>query len=252
MGSRVAHYTFVSSISAYADLSVPGIVEDVPTSVPVDANEEQVTGATYGPLKGACERAARECGPSAVLVVRPGLIVGPDDPTGRFGYWVARVARGGEILAPGNPKAPLQFIDVRDLAAWLVTMAEARVAGTFNAVGPDGLTWKEMLATAARALRSEAKPVWVTDRFLGEQGAKEWTDLPFYLPPSKPEVAGLFRINGAAARGQGLRTRPLEQTVADAAEWLRRTDPAKSAKMGLSPAREAELLKAWRASSVIV
>lgn len=247
IGNRVAHYTLVSSISAYVDLSGAGIAEDAPTAFPVEANEEKVTGATYGPLKGACERAARELGPSSGLVVRPGIIVGPDDPTGRFGYWVARVARGGEILAPGNPRAPLQFIDVRDLAAWLVAMAEAQIGGTFNAVGPDGLTWEGMLATAGAALGGEAKPVWANDRFLEEQGAKEWTDLPFYLPPSKPEVAGLFRINGAAARGRGLKPRPLAETVVDTADWLRRTDPAKGAQMGLTPAREAELLRAWQA-----
>ena len=139
LGDEVGHYTLISSVSAYANLSVPGTTEDALLAPPPLEEVNKVTPQTYGPLKSACEAEARRA--PCTLIVRPGIIVGPGDATGRFTYWGRRAMRGGEILAPGGPGEPLQVIDVRDLAGWLVAMVEARATGVFNAVGPATLTW---------------------------------------------------------------------------------------------------------------
>src|SRR5579872_4273010 len=157
LANAVKHYTFISSISVYADFTKLGIDESSPVAKLVDESVEEVTGETYGGLKALCEQAAEEALPGKVLIVRPGLIVGPDDQTDRFTYWPYRVAQGGEMLAPGRPAHQEQFIDVRDLAQWIVRMVEAGKTGVYNATGPDYVLSTQQLLEVCK--RSEERRV---------------------------------------------------------------------------------------------
>ena len=144
------------------------------------------------------------------LVVRPGLIVGPHDPTGRFTYWPHRIARGGEVLAPGPPERPTQVIDVRDLAEWTISLCEAQESGTYNATHP-GFALSELLEACRAATTSDARPTWVTDDFLLEQEVGEWMELPLWL--ADPALAAADRVDVRRAVGAGLAFRPLEETA---------------------------------------
>lgn len=229
-------YCFVSSISVYADFAD---VNDESSAVAelggLPANE--ITAESYGPLKALCEGEVREVFGERALVVRPGLIVGPHDPTGRFTYWPHRIARGGEVLAPGPPERPTQIIDVGDLAEWMVSLCEDRVGGTFNATHP-GVSFSELLDTCRTVSESDARVTWVTDEFLLEQGVGEWMELPLWL--ADPAMAAADRADVSRAVGAGLAFRPLADTVRATIELAETTDSA-----GLAPEREAELLAAW-------
>ena len=247
LGGRVGHYTLVSSVSVYAAFGKsPGaITEDSPTARVPDEAAEEVTGGTYGALKALCEREAEAAWPGRTAAVRPGLIAGPGDPTDRFAYWPVRVGRGGEVLAPGDGEAEVQVIDVRDLAAWIATLAEAGDAGVFNAVGfPRPLSFREMLDAAREAAGSDASFSWVSAPFLAEHGVEPWHPLPAWLPPG---VQAHVANERAVARG--LKFRPVAQTIADTLSWVRATgrQPAwgTGAVPGLSPERESTLLKEW-------
>jgi len=231
-------YCFVSSVSVYADFSVVND-EDSRVTELGDLPAHEVTEETYGPLKALCEDAVREVFGERALVVRPGLIVGPHDPTGRFTYWPHRIARGGEVLAPGPPERVTQVIDVRDLAEWTVALCERDVGGTFNATHP-GTSFGELLETCRRVARSDARVTWVTDGFLLEQGVGEWMELPLWL--ADPAFAAADRVDVRRALDAGLAFRPLEETARGALERAGTTDAA-----GLEPEREAALLEAWHA-----
>jgi nucleoside-diphosphate-sugar epimerase len=227
-------YVFVSSISAYGDFSQPPS-EDSPTAeLPEDATESL---DFYGPLKAECERVVQRTYGEAAAIVRPGLIVGPHDPTGRFTYWPHRIARGGDVLAPGPRDNPVQVIDGRDLGAWLTVLAETRVGGTFNAVTPP-FTMESMLETARETLNPHARLVWVDDRFLVERDVGQWMELPLWIVDD--ETAGLLEADSSRAIAAGLTFRPLEETVRGALEQAELTEDA-----GMKPQREAELLKEW-------
>lgn len=266
VSETVEHYTFISSCSVYADLSIPGMDETAPVGT---LTEEQLRdaetirtgdgvsaiayGALYGPLKAECERTAEACLPGRVLNVRAGLIVGPHDYTDRFTYWVRRVARGGEVLAPAPPEAPVQLIDARDLADWIVRMAEERRTGTFNATGPDrDLTFGEMLEACRAAGGSQVPIVWVDEEFLTRHAVQPWTELPLWAPG--PGFAGLLRFDCRRAFAAGLTFRPLVETAHDTLSWAGAADehagpqsrPRIPGPVGLTPEREAELLRAWR------
>src|SRR5215468_9160303 len=173
----VGHYTFVSTVSVYEDLSSPAY-EDAPTAVLEEPTEEYRSPA-YGALKALCEKAVLERFPDA-FVPRPGLIVGPWDPTGRFTYWPARLADGGRVLAPLPPDADAQVIDVRDLAGWIVRAAEGGLAGTYNAV--DRPTSRaELVETCRRVAGVDSEIVWVDSDFLVEHDVGEWMELPLWL-----------------------------------------------------------------------
>jgi 2'-hydroxyisoflavone reductase len=246
LAGRMGHYQLVSSVSAYASLAEPGGDEGRPTAPALVAVPGQMTPETYGPLKSMCEHAALQAGPRGTSLVRPGIIVGPWDPTGRFTHWVRRLAAGGEVLAPGDPAAPLQVIDVRDVAALMVAIVEGGLTGAYNAVGPAApLTWGDMLAESARALGVPASFTWVDDAFVAEHKVGGWADLPLYLPAAAEKFAGMYRIDGTRARRHGLRLRPLGETVADLARWLQDPAAAGVKRMGLSPERETELLAEW-------
>jgi 2'-hydroxyisoflavone reductase len=224
-------YAFISSISVYADFS-RGPAEEDPVEELGEASAEELAPdlSNYGALKALCEREVQEVFGERALVVRPGLIVGPHDPTGRFTYWARRLERGGEVLAPGPPERPLQFVDVRDLGEWLVACLEGGVAGVFNATS-EGFSFGELVAGA--------EVTWVSDEFLVEQGVGPWMELPLWLPGT--EYAGMHEADVSRAVAAGLRFRPLAETLGGAA-----TAPAVEG-VGLTPAREAELLAAWRA-----
>jgi 2'-hydroxyisoflavone reductase len=240
------HYTFISSISVYASTREPGVDESAPVGVIEDPTVEKVTGETYGPLKALCEQAAEEELPGRVLVIRPGLIVGPNDPTDRFTYWPARVARGGEVLAPGRPDRATQVIDVRDLAEWTIALVEGRQTGVYNATGPDHvLTMGELLDTSREVSDSDARTVWVDEGFLLEQGVGPWMELPLWLPESDPDAAGFSAIDVSKAIAAGLRFRPLRETVRATLEWAGTRPPEYAWRAGLAPDKEQALLKAW-------
>ena len=247
LADRIGHYTFVSSVSAYADLGRHGLTESGELGTLADENTEAVTPQTYGPLKALSEVTAQQGMPGANLIVRPGMIVGPNDPTDRFAYWVSRVAEGGEVLAAGNPKAPVQMIDVRDLAVWILAMVELKQTGVFNAVGPkEPLTMQQLFTFCAETLNPSASFVWVDDAFLVAQGMTEWMKLPFYIPAAEARFAGMFTINGAKALGQGLKLRSLAQTAADTWHWIQNRPGGMAMKAGLSAKQERELIDAAR------
>jgi 2'-hydroxyisoflavone reductase len=243
LGDRVGHYQLVSSISVYRDEGIDGPDESAALATLDDPSTESVTGQTYGALKALCEQALRHAlGPRAGIV-RPGLIVGPFDTTERFGWWVRRLQRGGSVLAPGTPQDPVQFIDARDAAAFMLTLAERGQDGSFNLNGPTvPLTTGSWLETLRRELRPDAALQWVDAQFLLDQDVAPWSDLPLWLPP---ELAGMHRTRIERAVAAGLRCRPLAETVRDTAAWLATRPAPTQHPPGLTAQREAGLLSAW-------
>ncbi len=241
-------YAFVSSVSVYADLSQPGVDEHGCLATIEDCSTEEITGETYGALKALCEREVISGFGNQCLVIRPGLIVGPYDPSDRFTYWPVRLASQREVLAPGSPGRPVQIIDARDLAEWVLLMCESRRPGTFNAVGPSApLTFGELVATCREVGGCGATVTWVPERFLLDAGIQPWSDLPVWLPEAD-EYAGVDAVDGRRAWQDGLRTRPLRQTVADTLEWHATRPEGSAMRAGLSREREAELLEHWRSA----
>ncbi len=250
LADAVEHYTFVSSISVYADPVAPDTDETGRVGVlpPEQQGTEEVTNDTYGPLKVLAEQAAEAAMPGRVLVVRAGLIVGPHDPTDRFTYWPARVARGGEVLAPDTPDRAVQFIDARDLAAWMLDMAEARQTGVFNTTGPERrLTIGAVLETCRTVSNSDAHFTWVDEKTLLEHKIEPYTELPLWVPA---EAEGFGRINNRKAIGAGLTFRPLAKTVRDTLAWDQTRLAGSPRANGLSPERETELLNVWKIRSI--
>ena len=199
---------FVSSISVYDDADV--LTEETPLRIAEDPETEDV-GADYGALKALCEQAAEAALPGRTLIIRPGLVVGPHDYTGRFSYWPRRVAEGGEVLAPGRPEERVWLIDVRDLAEWTIRMAETRAAGIFNAAGPaEPLAFGALLDECRAITGSDARFTWVDDAFLLAQDVAPYTDLPLWLPDA---VGGYPEIDFARATAAGLTLRPIGETI---------------------------------------
>ena len=262
LAGRVGQYQLVSTISVYAAFDRPGLDESAPLAMLADPTAEAVTGETYGGLKVLCEQAAVAGFGDRCLIARPGLLVGPYDSTGRFTWWVQRFARatpGETVLAPGDPNGPVQCIDARDAAAWLLLQAES--AGThdtgshriFNLTGPGtATTMATLLDTARQTLAPGAQLEWVSEAHLLAQDAAPWSDLPLWLPQAQ---AGLHAVSIGRALARGLQCRPLAQTIADTAAWVARVTPAQPvagegpprAAVGLSPEREAALLATWAA-----
>ncbi len=234
--ASVDAYVFISTVSVYADHSVP----QVEGQAVLARRAGQDEGEAYGANKAAAEEVVRAAFGDRALVVRPGLIVGPHDPTDRFAYWPRRIARGGRVLAPGGPDHPTQWIDVRDLAAWIVRAAEDRVSGTFNATGIP-TTLGRLLDTCQKTLaRDTSTLVWVNDELLHAAGVEPWMGVPLWISAPGWEAASDADITRAL--GAGLRFRPLEDTVRDTLAWdLARGGPAPGSE-GLTPEREAELL----------
>jgi 2'-hydroxyisoflavone reductase len=246
LADAVDHYTFVSSISVYPDNMGPGADEGAPVEELEDPTVEEITGETYGGLKALCERAAEEEMPGRILNVRPGLISGPHDPTDRFTYWPRRVAAGGEVLAPDRPELRVQFIDVRDLAGWMVKMSAEQQTGTYNATGPAYELRMGKLLEECEAVGGDAKIVWVSEEFLEENGVEPFTDLPLWVPR---EYAGMLAVDCGKAIAAGLTFRPVSETIRDVLEWdTNRAEPDLAA--GLEPEKERELLSAWHGGNL--
>lgn len=241
-----AHWVFVSTISVYADDTVPdGTPDSLPLHEPIHTDEDPMSAPeTYGAMKVSCEQAVLE-GAASACVVRPGLIVGPGDPTGRFSYWPARLAEGGEVIAPGSPDDAVQVVDVRDLATWLVDLAETRTTGVFDATSRV-MTRREFLDGVAAGVGAEPRFRWLDQEFLAAQEVEPWAGdraLPVWLP--LPEYAGLMAHDVTASHAAGLRTRPVADTARDTLAWLRAHPDA--TVTGISREDEAEVLAAWHA-----
>lgn len=252
LAPRVGRYLFVSSLSVYADTARPGLDESAPVGVLADPATEEVA-KHYGPLKAACERVVSEVFGDRALNVRPGLIVGPHDPTDRFGYWVARFVhprllgeRAPAAVVPGPPERPIQCIDARDLAAWMVELAATGPAGVYNATSPAGQwTFGDLVAAAAGVAGAAApRPAWTADERLLEKKVEPWTGLPLWLPATLADVAGFMAFDCAKAQAAGLATRALSATVADTAQWLAGRDNAGAWKDVLAADAEREILAA--------
>ena len=238
LGHRGGHHLLVSSVSVYADPPGPGGDEDS-ALLPVAGDDvEVVTGSTYGPLKVACERAARASYGDELAVVRPTYVVGPNDHKGRYPWWVRRMARGGQVLAPGAPEDPAQVVDVRDLADFQLGLATGQIAGVFHAVRPT-MPWSELLEATAAIAPAGTTVTWVDGEWLTEQGVTG-ADLPLW---SEGVVDWQSAMSPARAEQAGLRHRPLSETVRDTAAWA--TDDRLVDGVGLTATREAELLAAY-------
>jgi len=241
----VQHYTFVSSLSVYADFSKMGIDETAPVGKLDDETSEDVS-EHYGELKALCEQEVQSGFGERALVIRPGLIVGTHDPTDRFTYWTRRFAEGGEVLVPGHRDRPVQFIDVRDLAEWMITMVENRVSGVFNDNGPSKkLTMQQFVSKLENDVPSSGKTIWVTEDFLLSNGVKEWTELPLWIS-ERTNWPGFLAVDFSKAVGQGLTFRSLRETVLDTLRWDR-TRSQNGLKAGLKRDVESELLRKWKA-----
>jgi 2'-hydroxyisoflavone reductase len=245
LADSVSHYTFISSISVYSDLSRRGIDEMGEIGKLDDETVETVDAQTYGPLKALCEQAAELVMPGRVLNVRAGLIVGPYDISDRFTYWPVRIARGGEVLAPGKPETGTQFIDVRDLVDWNLHMIEAGKTGIYNVTGPEvPLTMETVMETCRVVSGSDAAFTWVDSGFLKEKEVAPWSELPLYVGED-PDTAGFDAVDCSKAIRDGLAFRSLAETVRGTLDWEAARPADHPWRAGLKPEREAELLRAW-------
>jgi 2'-hydroxyisoflavone reductase len=239
---RVAHWTFVSTVTVYADNRTPGQkAVSAPLREPTAPEIEHSTDETYGSAKVACEQAVGE----NAFICRSGLIAGPEDPTGRFAYWPMRLARGGEVLVPGTLDDAVQLIDVRDLAQWIVYAAQTRLTGCFDGIGPT-YTWGQFLEGCAAAVGSSCTFTWVDRAFLESQGIRRWSgprSLPLWLP--LPEFAGFNTRDTLPAQESGLTLRTISETARDTLSWAR---TAGGPVTGLTADEEKAVLNAWRAN----
>ncbi|MBA3881556.1 MAG: NAD-dependent epimerase/dehydratase family protein [Chthoniobacterales bacterium] len=251
---NVARYVFISTISVYADNSKPNdeTGELAKYEGPDAMKETRDTLIAsqfklYGPLKALCEAEAEKWFPGKTLIVRPGLIVGPGDQTDRFTYWPVRIDRGGEVMAPGAPADPVQFIDARDLAEWTIRMVENGATGIYNATGPDKeLGVGQMLDGIKTALNSKAIFAWADAEFLEAKKVAPWSDMPVWVPP-RGEDGGLSRTSIKKALAACLTFRPFDTTARDTLAWFKTLPPERQAelKAGLKPEREKEVLAEW-------
>jgi 2'-hydroxyisoflavone reductase len=255
---NVDRYVFISTISVYSDNSKPGMDEIGPLVKYTGPDAMKETQATlkasnyglYGPLKALSEAEVEKWFRGKALIIRPGLIVGPGDESDRFTYWPVRVARGGEVLAPGNPTDPVQFIDARDLAEWTIRMVEQGTTGIFNATGPKStLTMGQMLDGIKKVTKTDAPFTWVDADFLAAQKVSPWSDMPVWVPP-KGHEAGFSRISVKRAVDKGLTFRSVPDTTRATLDWFRKQSAERQAKLraGIKPEREKEVLAAWHGS----
>lgn len=282
-------YVFISSLSVYADVSRLGVDETASLATLTNEQLEQANaidasgqasavtyGKMYGGLKALCEQAAREVLPNRVLIIRSGLIVGSHDYTDRFTYWVVRVARGGEVLAPGRPDRYVQFIDVRDLAEWTMSMTERKETGVYNANGSPGIsdpvtqtvslrpspghssaaqanslryssrTMESVLEECKTASASDASFTWVDDNFLLQEKVAPWSEMPLWMPEeAAPHLKGFMFINCDKAVSSGLSFRPLSDTISDILSWRETNGLNEDLKAGIDTAKEQRLLRKW-------
>jgi 2'-hydroxyisoflavone reductase len=260
---KVKHYVFISTISVYADNDKPAdetaalAVYKGPDAMAETAKAVAASPALYGQLKALSEAEARlQFGEAATAIIRPGLIVGPGDETDRFTYWPVRLANpggqwGGEVLAPGDGADPVQFVDARDLAEWIVRMAESGTPGVFNGTGPARpLLMRDFLKSVAAGVHANPKLTWVSTRFLEDHKVQAWSDQPVWVP-GQGETMGFHRRSISRALKAGLTFRPLTETAADTLAWFKTLPVDRQAKLrsGLKPERETALLAEWKTSA---
>ncbi len=247
LSGKCQSYTYLSSVSVYKDFNNPDITEDYPLARCDDPQNEDYTGKSYGPLKALCEYEIQQNFKGKVLVIRPGLIVGPNDPTDRFTYWPWRVSLGGDILTPAPPSSNLQFIDVRDLAAFIIQQIERESEGVFNVTGPKKpTTIGAFLVSCREAAVADSNFIWVDESFLLEQGVTPWTDLPLWVSTADPGFSGFYSININKALKAGISLRSISETVRDTLTWLQTHPTLKNLKVGMDLAAEMELIQKFR------
>lgn len=261
LASSVEQYVFISSQNVYSSVSVPGVDETAPVATltaeqlseanAIDTAGEPAYGKMYGPLKALCEEAAEQVMPGRVLIVRPGLIVGPHDYSDRFTYWVVRVARGGEVLAPASPGRWIQLIDVRDLSEWVVDMVERQQTGVYNTSGrPNTFTMENLLEECKSVSGSDATFTWVNEEFLLQAGVAPWSELPLWLPETAaPHLRGFMFVNSDKAVASGLAYRPLRETIKDTLDWFQTSCSIRPLEAGIDRDKEKLLLSRWHETS---
>lgn len=240
-------YVFISSASVYRDFKKEGIDENYPLLELKDDHNFQVTNENYGALKALCEEKVRNHYPRRHLIVRAGLIVGPHDPSDRFSYWPYRIKKGGNFIAPGSPENEVQFIDVRDLAEWILYSLENGISGTYNTNGfEETLTMDDFLHKCIETLNHNAVPVWMNDEFLMKEKIMPFAELPLWLPKTE-FTKGFNKISSAKAYKNGLKLRPVEATIEDTYRWLEsEVIDKRSLVAGLHQVKEDRLLNLWR------
>ncbi len=244
LGGRGGHHLFISTASVYRTPVAPGFDESAPLAELADPDVEEITAQTYGGLKVRCERAAAELHGAGTTIVRPTYVIGPYDRSYRFTWWVERLARGGEVLAPGEPQDPIQVIDARDMGVWTIELLEKAVAGTFHAVSPQPpFGFADLLETiAAQVAPAGTRLTWVSRDYLLGEGEDD-ASLPMW--PGGDSERDINAASPAAALAAGLQPRPLSQSVAEIHAHERRFPTAVPDGVGLSPQREADLLAGW-------
>ncbi len=245
LAQATEHYTFISTIGVYDNFTNTAIDESAPVAQLLELSPKEITESNYGALKAACERVVEAYFPGKFLIIRPGLIVGPYDPTGRFIYWLKRMHEGGEVLVPDVPQQHVQFIDVRDLAKWVVDMVERRAVGVYHATGPaQPMTFTEWIDACVESSLKEVQLCWVQEKFLLDQQVRDWSDLPLWLS-SERKMPGFMQIHSRKAIQAGLTFRPLSETIRDTLAWdceVHNPQPPP----GLKREKEQELLEKWK------
>lgn len=244
-------YLFTSTRSVYSDVSRVSLNEETgPLHVVDRAMVDSGESIPYGPAKVLCEMEANDALPGRTLIIRPGLIVGPGDTTDRFTYWPARIDRGGEVLAPGDPENPVMYIDVRDLAEWYVHLLEQGALGVLNALGPESpLSFAELLYGIRAITSSPIWFTWVDTDFLLDRGIRPYSDMPLWVP-ARGETAGFQRFDLSKPLAMGIKYRPLAVTARDTLDYhySRPLERQQQMRPGVSAERERELLELWRAA----
>ncbi len=240
LGVRGGHHVFVSTVSVYVDQEAPGADEDAELFPEPAPGTPEVTTETYGPLKAACARVARERWGDRLTIIRPTYVVGPRDMTGRYPWWVLRAARGGTMLLPGPADAPMQCIDARDMGAWTIRLVEDGTTGIFTAARPT-TSFGELVSETVAAVGVPAELVEVDGAFLVEQGV-DGAQLPLWSEGAAEQV---LAMSTARAEAAGLTHRPFAEVVRDTLAWAQaHPDLASRDGLGLAPEREAELIDA--------
>lgn len=241
------HYTFISTVGVYKNFHKLDIDEDYPLAKLKDETSEEITEKTYGALKASCEKVISHYFPNKFLIIRPGLIVGPLDPTDRFIYWPIRVVEGGEILAPGKPTQNLQLIDVRDLAKWIVLMVERQATGIYNATGPaTPFTFEQLIKECQKFSKENISIHWVNEDLLIKHGVKDWIEIPLWLSPER-NMPGFLNINAQKAIASGLTFRPLSATISSILEWDSSRE-IRERPAWLDRKKEKEIISIWKQS----
>lgn len=241
---KVGRYVYISSISVYASFKKIGIKESDAVGTLADESLEEITGETYGSLKALCEKVVQDVYGPRSLIIRPGLIVGPHDPTDRFTYWPLRIAKGGDVLVPDNPSAVTQFIDARDLADFIIKLIDQNVSGTFNATS-NPVTLSTVFETCKRISKSNANFKWAPVDFLEKNNVAPWSDMPIWIPEVGDD-AGVSQVDISKAINAGLTFTPLAQTIKDIYDWEFERPEGYELKAGLKREREIELLELLR------